>query len=245
MNSMMKKMAVTVLSGALLLPVLAQNSLTADEQSAGWKLLFDGKSAEGWRGFQKKEFPGKSWSVTDGSLICSKEGPRGGDIITTGQYSDFEFACEWKISEGANSGIKYFVDEERKDKKGKLLTSAVAHEYQILDDDAPAWVKLHPQSKTGSFYEVLPPVANKTLKPVGEWNSTRIVVQGKHVEHWLNGVKVLEYETDGAPAAAGIASSKFKDVPGFAANIKTPILLQDHGGGVWFRNLKIRELPAK
>ena len=244
----MKKSLILVLAAVVVglsLGARADNTLTADEQAAGWRLLFDGASTAGWRSFQKQTFPVNAWMVENGTLKCDKTGPRGGDIITTQLFTNFEFACEWKIAPGANSGVKYFVDEKRTDKKGKLQTAAVAHEYQILDDDAPAWAKLHPQSKTGSFYEVLPPAADKTLKPVGEWNSTRIVVQGKHVEHWLNGVKVVEYETDGAAAAQGIAASKFKDVPGFADKIPTPLLLQDHGGGVWFRNLKARELPLK
>ena len=242
---MKKTLILATLVAGMMLGARADNALTSDEQAAGWKLLFDGASTAGWRGFQKQAFPTNAWAVEEGTLKCAKGGARGGDIITAQLFTNFEFVCEWKISAGANSGVKYFVDEKRADKKGKLQTSAVAHEYQILDDEAPAWAKLHPQSKTGSFYEVLPPAANKTLKPVGEWNSTRILVQGKHVEHWLNGSKVVEYETDGDAAAKGIAASKFKDVPNFAKEIPTPILLQDHGGGVWFRNLKARELPAK
>ena len=214
-------------------------------------MLFDGKSTAGWRGFQKGDFPSEGWVIEDGCFKCEKpptapagekaKPTHGGDIITTELYDNFEFAWEWKLAPGANSGVKYFVDEKRVDKKGRLSKSAIAHEYQMLDD--AAWAKDGPKSMTGSFYVVLAP-KNAVLKPLGEFNQSRIVVQGKHVEHWLNGAKVVEYETDSAEVAEGIAASKFKDVPGFADKIKTPILLQDHGGGVWFRNLKLRELPA-
>ncbi len=229
------------------------NELTAAEKEAGWRLLFDGKGTTGWRGFQKEAFPAHGWVVEDGCLNCEKpaapapgEKPKatgGGDIITTKLFDNFEFSWEWKLSAGANSGVKYFVDEKRADKKGKVYKSAIAHEYQMLDD--AAWAKKEgPKSMTASWYVVIAP-KGAVLKPLGEFNQSRIVIQGKHVEHWLNGAKVVEYETDSAESAAGIAESKFKDVPGFADKIKTPILLQDHGGGVWFRNLKIRELPAR
>ena len=228
------------------------NELTAAEKESGWRLLFDGKSTAAWRGFQKDAFPSQGWVIEGSCLKCEKppapppgekaKPSLGGDIITTESFDDFEFSWEWKLAAGANSGVKYFVDEKRADKKGRLLKSAVAHEYQMLDD--AAWAKHGPKAMTASWYEVIAP-KNAVLKPLGEFNQSRIVVQGQHVEHWLNGAKVVEYETDSAESAAGIAASKFKDVPGFAGKIKTPILLQDHGGGVWFRNLKIRELPAR
>ena len=227
------------------------NELTAGEKAAGWRLLFDGRSTDGWRGFQQEAFPKQGWVIEDGCLKCEKppepapgEKPKhslGGDIVTKEAFNDFEFSWEWKIAEKANSGVKYFVDEKRADKKGKVFKSAIGHEYQMLDD--AAYAKLGPKHFTASWYEVMEP-RGAGVKPLGEFNQSRILVRGKHVEHWLNGVKVVAFETDSPESLAGIAASKFKDVPGFADKIPTPILLQDHGGGAWFRNLKIRALPA-
>jgi hypothetical protein len=215
----------------------APNTLTPDERAAGWRLLFDGKTTTGWRGFQKPAFPAAGWAVEDGALKCL--GQKGGDILTAEAFSDFEFAWEWKLSPKANTGVKYFVDARRGN-----TTGGIGHEYQLIDDDHYDLEPLSAKQKTGGWYDVVPPKTIPT-RPVGEWNQSRLLVRGTHVEHWLNGTLVVAYDTDSAESAAGIAASKFKDVAGYADKIATPILLQDHNTIAWFRNLKIRELPAR
>ena len=212
-------------------------TLTPEERAAGWTLLFDGKTTAGWRGFQKPAFPEQGWAVEDGTLKCL--GAKGGDILTTAAFSDFEFAWEWKLSPKANTGVKYFVDERRGN-----TTGAIGHEYQIIDDEGYDAEPLSAKQKTGGWYDVMPP-KTAAARPIGQWNQSRLIVRGKHVEHWLNGTLVANYETDSAESAAGVAASKFKDVAGFADKIPTPILLQDHNTIAWFRSLKIRELPAR
>ncbi len=209
------------------------NELTASEKADGWRLLFDGKTTQGWRSFKKETFPEKGWRVVDGVLekIANE---RGGDVITTGEFNDFDLQWEWRIPPRANNGIKYFITEER--------SSAVGHEYQMIDDAVP---KLPKKETTASFYDVLPPSEDKPLKPPGEWNHSRVLVQGNHVEHWLNGAKVLEYELGSDELKAAIAKSKFRTVKDFGTKIKGHILLTDHRDGAFFRNIKIRELPAK
>jgi hypothetical protein len=219
----------------------APNTLTPAEKEQGWKLLFDGKSTTGWHGFQKEALPDKGWIVEDGCLKCL--GKKGGDIITTEKFSDFELCWEWKMSQKGNSGVKYLIDEKRLDAKGKVYTGAIGHEYQMLDDNEHP-DRANPTHRSGAWYDVVAPKDAK-LKPVGEFNESRLIIQGKHVEHWLNGGCVVSYEMDSPESLAGIAKSKFKDVPGFASKIATPILLQDHNDVVWVRSIKIRPLsPA-
>ena len=212
------------------------NTLTPEERAAGWTLLFDGKTTAGWRGFQKPAFPADGWAVEDGTLKCL--GRKGGDLLTTGTFTDFELTWEWKLSPKANTGVKYFVNEKRGN-----ATGAIGHEYQIIDDVGYDVGPLNDRQKTGGWYDVIPPTTIPT-RPIGEWNLSRLIVRGTHVEHWLNGTLVVQYETNSAESAAGIAASKFKDVPGYADKIPTPILLQDHDTLAWFRSLKIREMPA-
>jgi len=206
------------------------NTLTAAEQVAGWKLLFDGRTTAGWRGFNKPAFPDQGWIVGDGALK-KVAGVRGGDIITAETFDDFELSWEWRIPPGANNGVKYFITEAR--------GTAVGHEYQMIDDTR---VK-DPKGATASFYDVVPPKAGKRPPRIGEWNASRIVVHGNHVEHWLNGDKVLEYELGSPEVLAAVAKSKFKSVPGFGAKLRGHLLLTDHNDEAWFRNLKLRELP--
>ncbi len=208
------------------------NQLTEEEKRGGWKLLFDGKTTKGWRLPGRKDAPGKGWVVEDGWLHClGKEG--GGDIVSEESFDQFELKWEWKQAEGGNSGVKYFVTE-----KGN---SALGHEYQLIDD------KEHPDAKEGngkrvtaSFYDVLKPDRPPPTKPAGEINSSRILVKGNGVEHWLNGEKVLAYSCSSQAVKEAIAQSKFKNTKDFDARIKGPILLQDHHSEVWFRNIKIR-----
>jgi hypothetical protein len=236
-QSMKKEMS----GGAKAAPL---NALTKEEQKAGWKLLFDGQTTKGWRGFHSQEFPAGAWVVEGGVLKKVKGegelGHAGGDIITLDQYENFEFAIEWRLTPGANSGVKYLVVESLPP-TGK---SGVSFEYQILDD------LKHPDAKmgvagnrtAGSLYDLIPAAGNKPLKPVGEWNQTRIVKKSNHVEHWLNGMKVVEYELGSPALQAAIAKSKFKNTPEFGKARKGHILIQDHGDEVWYRNIKIREL---
>lgn len=212
----------------------APNTLSAADTAAGWTLLFDGKTTQGWRGFRKDAFPTAGWVVEDGTL--KSLGQKGGDILTTRTFDDFDLSWEWKLSPKGNSGVKYFVDEKRGNAGG-----AIGHEYQTIDDANYTAMSLTALQKTGAFYDVLPPT-KAAARPVGTFNTSRIVVQGNLVEHWLNGDLVLKYDVTSPEVAAGVAASKFKDVKGFADKIPTPILLQDHDTVVWFRNIKIREL---
>jgi len=217
------------------------NTLTAAERAAGWKLLFDGRTMNGWRGAYMDKLPDHGWEVRDGVLSVQESGGGeaafGGDIVTLDQYSDFEFLVDFRLTPGANSGIKYFVIEEQPKTPG----SAKGLEYQLLDDAG------HPDAKLGirgnrtcaSLYDLIP-AAHKPPVSVGEWNRARILVRGKHVEHWLNGVKVLEFERGGPEFLAHKGESKFKDIPGFGEYPRGHILLQDHGNRVSFRNIKIR-----
>jgi len=209
------------------------NVLSAQEQANGWKLLFDGQTTHGWHTFKSRSFPTSGWEVEDGWLHCL--GKSGGDILSDGQYEQFDLQWEWKIEAGGNSGLKYFVSESR--------TSALGHEYQMLDD------QLNPDGKvaggkhiTASFYDVLKPTVAPPTKPIGEINHSRIVVRGNHVEHWLNDVKVLEYDCGSEAVKAGVAASKFKSVAGFGERVRGHLLLQDHHSNVWFRNIRLREL---
>ena len=219
------------------------NILTAQETRDGWKLLFDGKTMDGWRGAYMDSLPKKGWEARDGMLIVNESGGGeasfGGDIVTIGEYSSFELVVDFKLTEGANSGIKYFVIEAQPKTPG----SAKGLEYQVLDDAK------HPDAKLGingnrtcaSLYDLMP-ATNKKMNPMGDWNHAKIVVKGKHVEHWLNGIKVLDFERGGKEFLAHKAESKFKDIPGFGEYPKGRILLQDHGNQVFFRNIKIRVL---
>ena len=221
----------------------APNTLSREEKQDGWKLLFDGKTMNGWRGAYLDSLPTKGWEVKDGILMVQASGGAeaafGGDIVTVEQYGSFELVVDFRLTEGANSGIKYFVTEQQPRTPG----SAKGLEYQLLDDAR------HPDARLGingnrtlaSVYDLFP-ATNKTVRPIGEWNHARIVVQGKHVEHWLNGIKVLEYERGGKEFLAHKAESKFKDLDGFGEAPKGHILLQDHGDQVFFRNIKIRIL---
>jgi hypothetical protein len=223
---------------------LAQyNVLTEKEKKEGWMLLFDGKTMNGWRGAYMDSLPAKGWEVRDGMLIVKESGGGeasfGGDIVTLQQYSSFELLVDFRLTDGANSGIKYFVTEQLPRTPG----SAKGLEYQLLDDAK------HPDAKLGingnrtlaSLYDLIP-ATNKKVNPMGEWNHARIVVNKKHVEHWLNGIKVLEYERGGKDFLAHKVESKFKDLPGFGEAERGRILLQDHGNQVFFRNIKIKTL---
>jgi hypothetical protein len=213
----------------------ADNQLTSTEKSAGWQLLFDGKSFDGWRtyGAKDKAKPIAGWDIVDGTMHAIAK-VRGDQIITDKKFNDFELVWDWKLPPAGNNGIKYFVTEERPKSPG--------HEYQMLDDAAHPDAKNGPIRQTASFYEVLPPAADKPLRQPGEWNQSKIVVHGKTVEHWLNGKNVLTYELGSDAVKAGIAKSKFKNDVGFGDKIAGHIMLTYHSDDCWYRNIKIREL---
>ncbi len=198
--------------------------------------LFDGKTLAGWHVYGSSAAPGPGWKAEDG-ILKKLEGQKGGDIVTDRQFTDFDLEWDWRVAPGGNNGIKYLVNETRK--------GAPGHEYQMLDDEKHPDGKVGPQRQTASFYDVLPPAADKPSKPAGEWNHSRVLVQGNHVEHWLNGAKVVSYELGSPEIKAAIAKSKFKNAAGFADKITGPIMLTDHHDEAWFRNIRIKVLPAK
>ena len=217
------------LLAALCISAAPLNELSAEQKAAGWKLLFNGKDLSGWRQYGKQSPPGTGWKVEDG-ILKKLEKVRGGDIITTEKFNDFEFAWEWRIEPKGNNGVKYLVTEAR--------PNAPGHEYQMIDDS----VVKNPKDQTASFYEVLPPDEGKPAVKINDWNSSRILIKGNHVEHYLNGAKVLEYELGSEEVKSGVAKSKFKNAAGFGEKIQGHIMLTDHQDGVWFRNLMVREL---
>lgn len=221
------------------------NTLTEDEKKDGWKLLFDGVTTNEWTGTKGMGFPEKGWVIEDGILtVLGSSGAdhtSGGDIITKDQYGNFKLSLEFKIPKGANSGIKYFVVNDFPDQKGNYL----GLEYQIIDDENHADAKLGVDGNRtiASLYDMIP-AKNKTAKPVGEWNHAEIIVEGNHVEHWLNGSKVVEFERGSEEFRTLVKASKYEKLQGFGEMPAGHILLQGHGDTVHYRNIKIRNLSG-
>ncbi len=225
-------------------PYAQDNTLTKKEKAAGWQLLFDGKTTNGWKGAFKDQFPDKGWKIEDGLLMVTPsdggESTNGGDIVTLKEYTDFELSVDFKLTEGANSGIKYFVAAQQATPASPR--SAFGLEFQVLDDDK------HPDAKLGkngnrtisSLYDLIPAISSKPVKPIGEWNTARIVSIGNTVEHWLNGIKVVQFDRSSNQFKQLIAGSKYRDIPGFGLNKQGRVLLQDHGNKVDYKNIKIR-----
>jgi len=221
------------------------NKLSPHEKASGWRLLYDGRTSNGWRGATFTTFPAKGWLYADGTMhvlpSLGKEESGGGDIVTDSLYSSFDLSFEFKITPGANSGVKYFVTLSEVTKG-----SAIGLEYQVLDD------KLHPDAKLGrngdrilaSLYDLIPAKKpERFIRPVGAWNTGRIIVYpDNHVEHYLNGVKVLEYERGSKEFRDLVAMSKYVIWKNFGEAKEGHILLQDHGNEAWFRSIKVLRL---
>ncbi len=243
-------------------------------EAAEWKTLFDGKTTAGWRGFRQKGFPSRCWVVEDGALKRVPDARKEdcGDLVTVDQYENFELELEWRISAGGNSGVKYLVREDRpasweraymefeigeyrKEKPPgyekqiaalnpeQYANAPMGFELQLIDDKRNPDALKGNKRITGALYDILAP-AKSTTRPAGEFNKARIVVRGNHVEHWINDVKVLEFERGSEQLGDAIAVSKFKRMEGFGRNRRGYIDLQDHSSAVWFRNIRIRELPG-
>ena len=216
---------------ALALTALLAGCATSP-RSGKWQALFNGHDTTAWRAFCGKDFPETGWDVQDGCLHL-RPGGKGGDLVTRDTFDNYELEWDWRILPGGNNGVKYLVSESRPNTPGP--------EYQMIDDaTVPDALR-----QTASFYEVLSPRANTATRPPGSWNQSRLVVCGNHVEHWLNGVQVLSYELGSAEVKAGVAKSKFKNVPGFDEKITGHILLTNHNRETWFRNIRLRELRMK
>jgi hypothetical protein len=219
------------------------NTISEREAQDGWFLLWNGKTTTGWRGAKLTAFPEKGWKIEDGILKVlssdGKESANGGDIVTIKKYKNFILSVDFKITKGANSGIKYFVDTELNKGEG----SSIGCEYQILDDQNHPDAKLGVKGnrKLGSLYDLIPAPANKPFRP-GFFNNATIVVKDNKVEHWLNGTKIIEYERGNQMWRALVAYSKYSNWPSYGEAKEGNILLQDHGNEVWFQNIKIKEL---
>lgn len=212
------------------------NVLTDQQKAEGWVLLFDGASMNGWRTFKNQE--SNAWEVVDGTLHCKSPedttASKRADLVTQEQYENFELAFDWKIGPSQNSGIMFRVTEEYE------VPYATGPEYQVIDEKGyPSPLK---DTQMAAANYDMHPATNKTVNAPGEWNSARLVVNGSHVEHWLNGAKVVEYELWSDEWKNMVANCKWKDFPGYGQAKKGHIDLQDHGGEVWFRNIMIKPL---
>ena len=242
MRKSLKKISVIIAAGLISIQSFAKpvphyrKVLTG--KNTGWVSLFDGKSLSGWQGFNKKGEV-KNWTIIDGALVClgASADAKGGDIVTDKQYANFELTWSWKIEAGSNSGVMYHVVEDPK----YQTTYETGPEYQIIDDNG--WPdKLKEWQKTGADYAMHLPNDQKKVNPVGEWNTSKIIFNHGHVEHWLNGKKILEFEAWSNDWNKKKAAGKWKDYPDYGLAKTGHIALQDHGNKAYFKDIKIREL---
>jgi hypothetical protein len=239
--------------GAAVATAQQPNQLSAGERSAGWRLLFDGTSLTGWRGLGYDSVPTAHWRVVDGAIVktptarvqrqADGQPAAGGDLMSIDSFRNFELSFEWRVTPGANSGVKYNVSEELS-LAHAANHAALGFEYQVLDDER------HPDGKivshrSSGLYDIIAANSAKRLRPVGEWNSARVILLGNHGEHWLNGAKVVEYELGTPRLDSLLAQSKYRPIPRFAERRRGHIVLQDHGDEVYFRSIKIRELKGE
>jgi hypothetical protein len=225
-----------------------ENTLSKAEIDDGWELLFDGKSFNGWRGIGRNTVPDGHWKIEDNCIKKIKSGDvptladgqpaKGGDLMTDQTFNNFEFKFDWRISEAGNSGVKYNVIEEYSVNNGS--TSALGYEYQVLDDEKHS-DNANPTHRTASLYDMIQAVGG-SAKPIGEFNTGRIVFNNNHGEHWLNGVKVVEYDIDSPEFEALFEKSKYAKHEDFTKHKIASIILQDHGNDCWYKNIKIRKL---
>lgn len=226
------------------------NILTKKEKDQGWILLFDGNTFNSWRGLGREEVQKDHWKVENGTIrkvndkeVLKQTGKRfeGGDLMTIETFDNFELSFEWKIKEAGNSGVKYNVSEEMSMQYDSKY-SALGFEYQVLDDDNELYKgKLEPTQYTGSLYVMLAP-ENVHINPIGQFNKSRIVLNENHGEHWLNGIKVVEYEFGTEKFDSLFHASKYHKYPGFEKRRKGHIVITDHTDDSWYRNIKIRKL---
>ena len=245
-----------------------QNQLTSEESSAGWELLFDGKDMSKWNDPRRMSPPGDAWTIEDGCLKARANPQITEDLFTREAFRDFDFVFEWRISPRGNSGVKYriqdhvfllhepvkrfedlvnlSVERPRGTRPSRGQDYVVAFEYQLLDDRGHPDSKAGPSHETGAVYDMIPP-SQAASRPVGEFNQSRIVLRGNHVEHWLNGIKVVDADLGAEQVVERTAKRWGRNTPVYNLLIKQPkrscpISLQNHGAGTWFRNLKIRRL---
>ena len=231
-------------------PITPPNQLTDAERSAGWRLLFDGRTLAGWRGLGYDTVPTAHWVVVDGTIKKIANGNvarqadgqplHGGDLMSVDSFADFELSFEWKVTPGANSGVKYNVSEALSMSQAPNH-AALGFEYQVLDDERHEDGKL-PSHQAGALYDLVAPNQLRRVHPVGAWNSAKILLRGNHGEHWLNGIKIVEYDLGTVRMDSLLAKSKYRAIPGFATRRRGHIVLQDHGDEVYFRNIKVRPL---
>lgn len=225
------------------------NTLSEQEREAGWMLLFDGESFDGWRGLGRTDIPEGHWQIEDGAIrkVASGDVPtaadgqplEGGDLMTEETFEDFELFFEWSVAPGANSGVKYNVSEEFSTANDPEY-AALGFEYQILDDDQHPDAMNGRHRTAGALYDMIAPNQLKRLRPVGQYNRSRIVFVAGHGEHWLNGEKVLEFDLETPRFDSLLQASKYNVYEEFAQRRDGHIVLQDHGDDVWFRNIKLR-----
>jgi hypothetical protein len=223
--------------------------LASQPASAQWRELFDGRTLAGWRGLGYDSVPSAHWKVVDGAImkvpganvakLPDGQPAAGGDLMTTEAFTDFELEFEWKVAPGANSGVKYNVSEAMSMKSANH--AALGFEYQVLDDSLNDDNKI-PSHRAGSLYDMIPPGGDKALRPVGEWNRSRIVLRGNHGEHWLNGKRIVSYDLGTPRMDSLLKASKYRSIAGFADRRAGHIVLQDHGDAAYYRAIRIRRL---
>jgi hypothetical protein len=225
------------------------NSLTEEEKKAGWKLLFDGRTFDGWRSLGRETIPENLWEIDEESIHKINTGDvaslpdgrpaEGGDLITVEKFDNFELSFEWKVEPGGNTGLKYNVSEEMSLENG---VSALGFEYQLGDDGNDPNSSRKASHRVGALYDLFPTNAKVEINPVDQFNKSRLLVRGNQVEHWLNGEKILAFEFGSDRLDSAYKISKFKNIKDFLKKRKGHLVLQNHKDDAWFRNLKIREL---